>query len=306
MKRKLFYLPLAVLFLAFSSIAQPTAVFKVFANKGPVELKSGDTKQPLKTGSSLKNEDVLVLGDNCYVALVHSATGKPQELKAPGTYAVKDLVKGITGGSGVVTKYTEFILSSNSDEAKRNRLSATGAVHRGLNDIDVFLPEPRSHGNHVLGNSIVVAWEPKPGKTGPYEVLVTNMFDEEVAKPIETSSTKVTLQLPANEQMVNVIVRRKGEKQGSSHSVKQFNSNQAEDRVKMGQLKSELSDLNLNEETALNKYILAGFYEQQNLLINAIGAYEDAIRLAPDVDTYKEAYQEFLLRKQLKDTPPKP
>ena len=56
----------------------------------------------------------------------------------------------------------------------------------------------------------------------------------------------------------------------------------------------------MSAETALNKFIMAGFYEENKLLIDAITAYEQAIKLAPDVPTYKEAYEEFLLRNKLK------
>jgi hypothetical protein len=56
----------------------------------------------------------------------------------------------------------------------------------------------------------------------------------------------------------------------------------------------------LNEPTALNKLILAGFYEENNLLIDAITAYEEAVKLAPDVSSYQEDYDEFLIRHGLK------
>src|SRR5690606_10099837 len=52
------------------------------------------------------------------------------------------------------------------------------------------------------------------------------------------------------------------------------------------------------EETAVNKLILAGFYENNNLLIDAIHAYEQAVKLEPEA--YKESYEEFLLRNSLK------
>lgn len=288
---------------AVTAMGQPASVFKVFANKGAVELKSGETRQPLKTGAALKSEDQIIVCEGCYVALVHSTTGKPQQLTSAGTYAVKDLASKVTGNSGVVSKYTEFILSSNSDEAKRNRLSATGAVHRGLNDIDVFLPDPRSHGNHVMGDSVVVAWESKTSKQGPYEIELKNMFGDALQK-VQTSESKVKIALPAKVDIVTLEVRRKGE---SASNIPQFSIqrfNPEKDKATIQKIKAELAELNLSEETAINKFILAGFYEYQNLLIDAISAYEHAIRLAPDVDTYKEAYNEFLLRKQLKDAKP--
>ena len=49
---------------------------------------------------------------------------------------------------------------------------------------------------------------------------------------------------------------------------------------------------------------MASFYEQNKLYIDAITAYEKAIKLAPDVPTYKDTYEEFLLRNKLKELKP--
>jgi tetratricopeptide (TPR) repeat protein len=73
------------------------------------------------------------------------------------------------------------------------------------------------------------------------------------------------------------------------------------DNAQVQKIKTELAEFDLTEENALNKFILAGFYEEHKLIIDAIAAYEDAVRLAPDVDSYKEAYEEFLLRNKLKE-----
>lgn len=291
---------------AGSAISQSAAVFKVFANKGPTEVRTGGTPQALKIGSSLKSGDVLLLAEGCYVALIHSTTGKPQELRKAGSYSVADLEKGLSGSSGLVTKYTEFILSSNSDEAKKNRLSATGAVHRGLNDIDLFLPEARSKMNQIIGDSVLLSWESKSSKEGPYEVLVKDFY-EKVLLTVPATTNKVRIKVPkTNEYAVNVVVRRQGENGAGSGPflIKTANPANPKDSELARQVKSELAEMNIGEATALNKYILAGFYEQKNLLIDAIWAYEQATQLAPDVDTYKEAYNEFLLRKQLKDAKP--
>ena len=45
----------------------------------------------------------------------------------------------------------------------------------------------------------------------------------------------------------------------------------------------------VTEETALNKFILAGFYEDNQLFIDAITVYEENYQPTPDVDTYREA-----------------
>src|SRR5690348_6617464 len=130
--------------------------FKVMANKGSNEVKSGDSWQPLKTGASLKSTDELKLVDNAYIGLIH-ASGKPLEVRQSGNYKVADLAAKVGGGSSVINKYTDFILSSNA-ETKKNKLSATGAVHRATETsaIRVMLPETYAS---VYNNTAVINWD---------------------------------------------------------------------------------------------------------------------------------------------------
>src|SRR5258707_13992477 len=130
------------LLISFLSRAQDEYAFRVLANKGANEVKSGDTWQPLKTGTQLKVGDELKISDNASVGLV-SRNGKPLEVKEAKIYKVVELLSKVGTDISVLNKYTDFILSSNSAEAKKNRLSATGAVHRGLDDIKVCLPDAK-------------------------------------------------------------------------------------------------------------------------------------------------------------------
>jgi cytochrome c-type biogenesis protein CcmH/NrfG len=67
-------------------------------------------------------------------------------------------------------------------------------------------------------------------------------------------------------------------------------------------VKKSLAEMSgdVGEKTALSQLILAGFYEENNLLIDAISAYKEAIKLAPDVPSFQESYDEFLLRHNMK------
>jgi hypothetical protein len=267
--------------------------FKVLANKGGNEVKSGDSWQPIKTGASLLADDEIKVATNAYLGLVHK-TGKPLEVKEAKTYKVSDLLKLITVGSSVVTKYTDFILSSNSAEAKKNRLSATGAVHRGEPEIDLFLPENQH--SAVYNNIAIISWDATK-IPGPYVITFKNMFDDEVSK-VETPETSYSLDFNdpkfAKEDKIIVQVTSKTDSKEVSkqHLIKKL-SPADHDNIKKS-LDQILNDV--NEPTALNKLILAGFYEENKLLIDAITSYEEAIKLAPDVPSYKEAYDEFLLR----------
>ena len=273
--------------------------FKVLANKGTNEIKTGESWQPLRTGASLKSGDEVKLSDNAYIGLVHK-NGKPMELKTAGSYKVADLAAKIGGGSSVLNKYTDFILSSNSAEAKKNRLSATGAVHRATESASIKLLLPENQHSDIYNNNVVVNWDGSK-VAGPYVVVVRNMFDEEITK-IETPETSVQIDLSdpkfAAENAILVEVTSKSDTKQAlkQHMIKKLAPAEQE------KIKKSLSEImgEVQEQNALNKLILAGFYEQNNLFIDAISAYEDAIRISPDVPSYKEAYEEFLLRQGLK------
>lgn len=288
------FLVVVGLFLSVAALHAQDYAFKVMANKGSNEVKSGDAWHAVKPGSSLKSGDELKVSENSYIGLIH-ATGKPMELRQAGNYKVADLAAKISGGgASVLNKYTDFILSSNA-EGKKNKLSATGAVHRGLEDIKVFLPENQF--SDVFNNYAVINWESNKAG-GPYIVTFKNMFDDELAK-VETPETtyRVDLAAPefANETAILVEVKSKadGKSKSEAHLMKKM-ATSAQEKVK-----TELAQFGneINEATALNKYIMAGFFEEKKLFIDAIAAYEEAVKLEP---AYKEAYEDFLLRNKLK------
>jgi hypothetical protein len=292
------FLFLVGFFLMNTLVYAQDYTFRVLATKGSNELKSGDSWQAVKTGASLKSGDELKITENASVGLVHTS-GKPLEVKQPGTYKVADLASKLGGGSSVLNKYTDFILSSNSAEAKKNRLSATGAVHRGLEDIKVFLPENQNA--EIFNNIAYVNWESKGG--APYIVSFKNMFDEELVK-VETPETSVRVDLNdpkfANETAILVEVRSKsdGKSKSEQHLIKKLSQGRHDSINKsFTELNNELG----TEASELNKLIQAAFYEQNKLFIDAISAYEEVIKMAPDNASYKEAYEEFLLRNKLKN-----
>ncbi len=274
--------------------------FKVLANKGANEYKSSEGWQSIRTGASLKLGDELKISDNAYLGLVHSS-GKPLEVKKAGSYKVADLAAQVGTGTSVLNKYTDFMLSSNSAEAKKNRLSATGAVHRGEPTmLSVYLPPPQNAG--VYGKSIVVEWEtPKSG--GPYIVTVKDIFEDQITK-FETPETMLRIDLAdpkfpklATETALIIEVASKADAKTKSEGkvVKKLDP-ATQERVKKAF--AEISG-DMKGETAFEKFIQAGFYEQNGLLIDALTSYEEAIRMAPDVDDFKQGRDEFLYRNKL-------
>ena len=294
---------LFVSFFAVSSLAlAQDYTFRVLANKGANEIKTGAAWQPVKTGSTLNASDEIKITENASVGLVH-IKGKPLEVKQPGVYKVADLAAKVQTEASVLNKYTDFILSSNSAEAKKNRLSATGAVHRGAKDaIQPHLP--KNEGAEIFGNQLVVNWDTE--SAGPFIVTILNMFDEPVFKA-ETAEKSLTVDLSdpkfSGEDALIVDIKSKttGAKlQDESRPMVKRLSQARSEKIKAGY--AEVSK-ELDATSAFGNLFLAGFFEQNRLIVDAIAAYERAITLAPDDPTYKEYYQEFLYRNKLKPDP---
>ena len=221
------------------------------------------------------------------------------EWRTAGTYKVSDLASKVPAGKSVGAKYADFLASKMTAEAKKNRLSATGAVHRGAGDAAINVYAPNSV--QVFGDIAILRWDALEGDAITYKIQVMDMF-EEVLLSEETNETFIKLDMSeaklkdSNILLFSVSTTEDEDVKSEPVALMKLESD-VQDRVNTG-LGELMTDI--EEESALNKYILAGFYEENNLLIDALTNYEKAIELAPEVETFKEAYEEFLLRNQLK------
>lgn len=298
--KKLAFVLTILVISALSLRAQNEYAFKVLVNKGKNEVKAGENWQAVKVGTSLKSSDELKVTENSYMGLVH-ANGKPLELKQPGKYKVVDLAAKVSGGTSVLNKYTDFILSANT--VKKNNLAATGAVHRGT-EFPLYLPE-KAQEAVIYNDEIIIGWDGEKIH-GPYVVKFNSMFEDELAKT-ETKENKIKVNLAddsfVNEDNILVTVQSKSDpgKVSSKYTLKRLSTADKQ------RIKSSLNEISgqLTEPTALNKLILAGFFEQNGLLIDAATAYQQAIELEPEVPAYKDDYNTFLLRNGLKEPPVK-
>jgi hypothetical protein len=298
---KISHILTSLLVLTGISAGAQDYAFRVLASKGTAEVKSSSGWQPVKVGAKLGMGDELKLPENSYLALVHS-TGKPLEIKAAGPYKVSELSKNVSGGASVISKYADFIMSKASDD--KNKMTATGAVHRGAGDeVDAYLPDMKN--SFIYNSQFTLTWSATP-KGGPYEVSIKSQFDDEL---LHKTTTETQLKVNLDEGqfrdqdfvMVFITSGSEPDLKSEEHLVRRL---YAADHDKITKSLAEVT-ANIKEETALNKFILAGFFEENNLLIDASSAYIDAIRLAPDVPTYKEAYEDFLIRNGMKFPPKK-
>jgi hypothetical protein len=287
-------LALAVLMLVgLGRVQAQEYAFKVLVSKGKNELKSGSAWQPLKVGASLKAADELKLSENAYVGLV-TATGKPFEVKKPaGTYKVIDFANQVKPGASVLNKYTDFILSSNT--SPKNNLAATGAVDRGFDRIDINLPGA-DHAD-VFGNKVIISWNDEK-KLKPYMVTFNTMFGDELVTR-ETSDTWLEIDLSdpifgtESNIVVNVTSKTDRNQKSKDYTLKKVS------KANRDKLKAPYAELAAAtaEHTAINKLYQAGFFEQNNLLIDAGTALQEAAKLEP---AYQQAYTDFLVRNNIK------
>jgi hypothetical protein len=301
MKTKLALFAVVCLMVVQQVSAQDYA-FKVLVNKGKNEVKAGSAWQSVKVGASLKATDELKVSENSYVGLVHKS-GKPLELKQAGKYKISDLAgKVSSNNSSVLNKYADFILSS--DEQKGNNMQATGAVHRGPSVYTINIPSAKQN-PIVYADKALISWD-NTNFPPPYKVELRSMFGDVLAK-YDVTKNEILIDFSdasfANEDNITLQVFGPDKKATSNEDYALKRVSKA-DKTRIKNALQEFAP-QVSEETALNKLYLAGFYEKNNLLIDAGTQYQEAIKLAPDVAFYKEEYQKFLLRTQIKTLPEK-
>lgn len=297
MKNRLTLLVLALITINLSVAQVQPPTFKVLVSKGKTEIKNSTTWETLKIGASLKATDEIKVSENSYLALIHEK-GTPLEVKDAGSHKVADLVKRLPKAGSALNKYTDFILSKNED--KKTKLGATGAVERATMKDMVIVFLPGSEKSEVFGDKIYLEWNPGEVKA-PYVVIFTNFMDEELGR-FETKEPNFTLSLtePKFQREPQILVRvisKNTAGQGSkAYTIKKLRS---AERDKITAAYEQVKG-SVDPNTALGQYLLAGFYEDNLLLIDALTAYRQAALLAPDVETYKTEYEEFMKRMEFK------
>ena len=302
-KLSLFIIVLGI--LVQGAFAQDYA-FRVLASKGQNMVKTGSADwQTLKTGAKLNNGQEVKLDVNGYLGLVHSS-GKTMELKEATTYNISKLSSTLGASSQkIASKNADFVMSKMSPEKKeenrRKYASVTGAVERGSSDasINIYMPTSVS----VLNNTAIIRWEPVK-ENAIYTISLKNLFEEKIMVA-ETTDSFYTINFDSDEiknavieNLIIVNISLKGDESVASKNAA-IELMTTED-AKTYQVELSGLEANIGSETSINNLILAEFYEEKGLVLDAITSYENAVNISPDVDYFQEAYDEFLIRNGLK------
>jgi len=295
-----------ILFLFFlashAAIGQgsSTYVFKVLANKGANRVvKAGsDKKVFLRPGLTLFSSDEILATNGAYIGLMHR-TGRTIEVRTAGTTKIVDLeAKIISSKKSVTSKYATFVLNKmkagdgNVSTNYRYNMKATGAVERANSTaISAMLPTSVS----VLNPEVIVRWN-SVGAGAFYEITVKNIFDEELITA-ETDKTHLLINLDdenlAAEELIVLSIKVKDNPDlfSPEYGIERLSSEKAQTlSASLAELKSELSG-----DSPLDKLILASYFEENGLILDALTQYEEILEMSPDVEDFKMLYGEFLI-----------
>lgn len=277
-------------------------LFKVLASSGSNKVQAQGTTdwKPLFFGKKLMKGDQITVADKGYLGLVFK-NGKSIEVKKAGVYKVSDLAGLVAKqNASVNAKYTDFLAgemgkTGNSDMARDRYkyMSVTGSVVRGEHEIPVFIDSSKAA--TILGNQVLIKWEPEVN-TKTYIVQLTNLFGDVISTQ-ETTQSEIIVNVDSKKEKMYIATISSKEDTGTKNEIRiSYPSND-----KVVELNKQLTELKaqMPEESAINKVILASFYEDNKLYPEAMQTYEAAIKLEPSVEDYKIAYNQFLERAKI-------
>jgi len=294
---KHYFFTLLACFLVFSGNAQ-NFVFKVVINKGLNQFRENpDTNWNLiKKGLTLESENEVRVVDNAYLGMVHS-NGRLLEIRRPGTFKISD-VESKSGilKKGLPSEYIEFIRNT---IIERKTADDPGSVQsRGIEGIRLHIPLISA----VYNPNIIISWEVVDNDSDVhYTITFLDIFDNKIYR-VETYDTKINVDLNnselAGESLIMVTVAKGGRSMHTSPIYTLQRLTQEEGNAIANQL-DPFSEI--DNGSSLDQIILAGFYEKNRLLIDAAYHYLLAIELAPSVEDFKNFYQDFLDRNDLRE-----
>ena len=244
--------------------------------------------------------DELRVPQDAYLGLVHTS-GKTIELKSPERVNVDELAASIKLKSTVASKYADFVLNKMSEEksSMKDKLVVTGAVSRASEGFSIKVQMPLFV--EVLRSEALIKWEPIKEGNHTYVTTLKNIFNE-VIYVGETKNTEIVLDLShprfVNERLIVFSVASKEDPNFKSeeYGIKRLSPDT------FNKVKQDLDQLHkvIGDETSLNHIMMAAYYEENHLIVNAVTSFEKAIRLSPEVQDFRDMYDAFLERNNLK------
>ena len=204
--------------LIFGSLATAVAQKRTNGRGLPFQVIYAENVKDRK-GKEIKqldlipNDGALTIGENGFLSMIHHL-GFPIEFSGDTTIEIEQINASLTKTKEEFKRRSyyyrdtpdiEYLFLSNAKDARKTKLSATGACHDCYTDLEVIYP-PRNPSNLVFyKDDLCVTWQ----STGAvkYVIQITNVFDDSLRT--YTSATN-SLMIPGadldrieeNEQMI--------------------------------------------------------------------------------------------------------
>jgi len=288
-------------FLVLLSLPCHSQTFMVMSSKGKVEMQQRGEKntewKPLKVGDQLQSDDVVRTSFASYVKLMMDQ----RRLVSIDENTSKKLAEFDTGkeanvgaASGKLLQYAAVQMQRSREGGHRN---VYGAVRGEMDMISAVFPK-----------QTVMTVEPDfrwldPSNEGNYELLLLDdgyailarlRSDEQYLRYQESDLPKL---VHGREYHWRVTRLR----DGFESSIESFRILPEDSivsiRTELSTLDAELADMGADEVSL--RLIRAIFFEKKGLLTDAYAEYHQAIRLAPEVEEYRDMLRILLFQLRL-------
>jgi hypothetical protein len=281
-------LSIAAVLLCYNLLFCQEVKFIALTINGSVTLSRNNNVITLKTGEKIFDKDKVKVGKKSYLNLVYK-DGKTLEIKSAGTYTGSKLITMVNSKkNSSAKKFSNFVLAGfvkSVDDL--GNMKATGAVERLIKSSIDYCTPPNTN---IMEPVITLNWFGVAGNS--YTLKLTDLAGN-VLYSTELNDTTLTLNL----QQLNlsrsnsykwVVKDNKRPKALTDTCRFYWLSQSSSDSIKIS-AKKLLADLTKLDHS-IKQVLLASFYSGNKLYIDMIQAYERAIELSPENETYKNLY----------------
>ncbi|MEJ2004417.1 MAG: hypothetical protein P8X57_05500, partial [Cyclobacteriaceae bacterium] len=192
----------------------------------------------------------------------------------------------------IVTRYTDFILNRQKEEI------ASGMMHEvtrsfkpfAANSVNLYIPNV----TNLYGDKLALEWE----NESEYSLIQVMNIYEDVLFEERVKGKRHILNLSEDdlkdENLLMVKVYQENDLESTAVAIKRID---VEEKKRHAENLESLT--NNISNSALEELIKAAYFEDNKLLADAFTSYVNAMLLEPDVEEYRSAYNEFLVRHEL-------
>ena len=237
---------------------------------------------------------------------MHSS-GRTYEVKTSGLYEVSKLEARLSQGTSSFTqKYGKFVANNMVEgEGKFTDYNTTGSVTRGEEGLISVLGPTADERITVLEEQVFTLRWATNRDVKTFVVKIKNLYEDVlVEKEVTSPELEINLKewdiLADNEPYVLVI----SDKENEAINSKNVSGQEmpfyviGSDKEVSKEFKTLIKEI--NKESALDNLVLAAFFDQNGLKLNAVDCFVKAMNLEPEIGYYKEVYEDYLVANKLK------